>query len=307
VGQVVQHKTERWRAIVGGWDISHNGEVAVSSKTSLTNKDYDDDDNDGNDDKSKDKDGASSIAREVVYELHLDEGDAAHSRVRILGSMKAKQNELEAVTDKDLKRIRNSMVNHYFDNFDLRKGEFVPNEILKFEYPADDVPMGDRADDDVLEETKFIITKHENAKVVLSGVKEMAASLIRIIHDTSSCAEARNLAIIPDIEKQLSAIVNGDFEENVADQIIQETTSSHKMAIKHLHMLLNVALEINTMLWQRKTAEENEDRIRFPLGSIVKHKKYGFRGGRFPFRSLPSFNILSFAYNLQLQIVELQW
>jgi len=274
VGQVVQHKTERWRAIVGGWNKSNDENSKVSTKTSLTNKEYN---LDGNVDQSDPNDETQSVAQEVVYNVHLDEGDAAHSRVRMLGSMKATQNELEAVTDDDLKRIRNSMVNHCFDNFDLRKNEFVPNEILQFEYPKDVAPSSDAAND-ILEETKLMIIKHENAKVVLSGVGEIASELKRIVLDTSSCAEARNLAIVPEMEKQLNAILAGDFGENVADLIGQETTSSHKLAIKHLHMLLNVALEINTMLWKRKTAQENEDNIQFPLGSIVKHKKYGFRG-----------------------------
>ena len=277
VGQVVQHKTERWRAIVSGWSKLKDKEVEKSTKTSLTNKEYDVNVDDNQSGEEGEKGETSTSAQEVQYVVHLDEGDAAQSRVRILGSMKVKQNELEAVTDDDLKKIRNSLLKHYFHSFDSRKGEFVPNEIMNFEYPMDSSPSSNDAND-ILEETKFTIAKHENSKVVLSGVREIASKLHRIIMDTTSCAETRNFAILSGVEKQLRAIVTGEFEENIADQIAPKTTSSHKLAIKHLHALLNVSLEVHSTLWQRKTAEENKDRVYFPLGSIVKHKKYGFRG-----------------------------
>jgi hemimethylated DNA binding protein len=277
VGQVVQHKTERWRAIVSGWSKLKDKEVEKSTKTSLTNKEYDVDVNANESGEEGEETGLLTSAQEVQYVVHLDEGDAAQSRVRILGSMKVKQNELEAVTDDDLKKIRNSLLKHYFHSFDSRKGEFVPGEIMNFEYPMDSSPSSNNAND-ILEESKYTIAKHENSKVVLLGVREMASKLHRIIMDTTSCAEARNFAILSGVEKQLRAIITGEFEENIADQITPQTTSSHKLAIKHLHALLNVSLEVHTTLWQRKTAEENKDRIHFPLGSIVKHKKYGFRG-----------------------------
>jgi len=258
--------------------------VELSTKSSLTNKDYRDDVDVNQSGKEGEKGRTSTRVQEVEYVVHLDEGDAAHSNVRILGSKKAKQNELEAVTDNDLKKIRNSMLKNYFHSFDSRKGEFVPGEILKFEYPMDSSPSSNDAND-ILEETKFMIAKHENSKVVLSGVREIATKLLKIIMD------APKFAILFGLEKQLQAIITGEFEENVADQIAPQTTSSHKLAIKHLHALLNVSLEVHTMLWQRKTSEEKKDRVHFPLGSIVKHKKYGFRGGKQLFVSINSFSI----------------
>ena len=220
-----------------------------SQKTSLTNKGYTsttDEDVDSDDDSSMD-------GQDIEYILHLDEGDAAHSRVRVLGSMKAKQHELEAVTDDDLKRIRNSLMGHHFDSFNMRTGSFLPAKILKFEYPTDH----NDGDVDISEETKYIMTKHENAKIVLGGVKEMALRLHRVVLDTSSCPDARKLSLVSDIEKKLEAIVTGDFIDNVADRLSPATTSSHRIAIRHLNALLNVSLEISNMLWQRKTAQKN--------------------------------------------------
>ena len=289
VGQVVRHKKDRWRAIVGGWKRTaantntNTNKQTASGKSSLTNKTYDIDtliqdtsmtdvgDNDIDDDDDMKTD--EGFHDNIEYVVHIDEGDAAHSRVRVLGSMKVKQHELEIVTDDDLKRVRNSAAGHHFERFDSIYGEFTPGNILKFEYPID---KSDAVD--MVEETERMMAKHENAKAVLAGVKGIAARMHRIIMDTSSCAESRKLCFLPDIEEKLKRIVSGDLLENVADKISSPMTSSHKIAIRHLRALFHISLHINDILWQRNTANKNFDRIRFPLGSIVKHKKYGFRG-----------------------------
>jgi heat shock protein HspQ len=316
VGQVVRHKKNRWRAIVGGWSKTLVDSKEPSQKTSLTNKSYTnnsdgnilgDENVDVNINVDVDVDGHA-----IEYVVHLDEGDAAHSRVRVLGSMKAKQHELEAVADDDLKRIRNSLVGNHFESFNSMNGEFVPGKILKFEYPADESDAVD-----ILEETRHIMAKHDNAKTILCGVKEIAAKLHRIVLDTSSCAETRKLCFLPDIEERLEQIVTGNLVENVADKILSPMSSSHKVAIQHMSALFYISFQVGDMLWQRHTAEKNselkkpfhvprvkitdqtsntnrclaEDRILFPLGSVVKHKKYGFRGGKHIVDSFSMFSI----------------
>ncbi len=260
VGQVVQHKKNRWRAIVGGWTktpAAVDAKEEPSHKTSLTNRSYTDKWSEGDvaQEDIANVEAYGNGTNVVEYVVHLDEGDAAHSRVRVVGSMKVKQHELQEVVDADLKRIRNSHVGHHFESFNTMTGLFVPGKTLNYEYPADE----GGAMDNTVEESKHMMAKHENAKKILHGVKEIAAQLHRIILDTSSCAEARKLHLLPGIQKKLEQVVTGNFEENIADKIQSPVSSSHKIAIQHTRALFFTAFQITDMLWQRNNAEKNSE------------------------------------------------
>mmetsp|Transcript_9863 Transcript_9863/g.18550 ORF Transcript_9863/g.18550 Transcript_9863/m.18550 type:complete len:808 (+) Transcript_9863:116-2539(+) len=276
VGHVVQHKTKRWRAVVGGWDkhLPKEPNNQVSQHTSLTPKVYTTVGKDmGTDGANNDLplQPTSENSPLVEYILHLDEGDAAFSRTRVLGSTKVKQEELELVMDNDLKRVRNSLINYQFTGFDNRTMEFIPGKVLQFEYPMEASDVQNDSDD-LWKEVKYDLDKHENAKVVLEGVKNIALQLHRVILDTSSCAKTRNIPILCELEGKIQEIVDGQDIE------LSGAISSHKLAIKYLNRLINLTSEINNVVWQRNRAKENKDRIHFPLGSVVRHKKYGFRG-----------------------------
>lgn len=255
IGQVVQHQTG-WRAVVVGWKRLPKEQNDVTKKTSLTSKDYSLDDN-------------SKSEYHIQYQVQLDEGDAVFARLRVLGSMYLPQNELEPVTDTDLKRIRNSLMKN--EIFNSLKGEFELSKCLQYEYP------NDHSDENTdIGESNLIFAKHENAKRVIQGIHYLASQLQRIILDTTSCATSRKLLIISYLEEKLQAIID-DKLDNVAD-IIGSEHSSHKKAIQHLHAMLNISLEINSLVWQRRIHKIYKDRLRFRLGSVVKHKVYGFRG-----------------------------
>lgn len=147
VGQVVQHKTQRWRAIVAGWDKRDSDAIDTLNKrdnnntddddydlsmSSLTTKEYESESFQSDD---EEKDGGNG--KEIEYTVYLDEGDAVLTRARVLGSKKVKQHELEPVRDPYLKRIRCSMARYLFDKYDSNKNEFHPGEILTYEYPMD--------------------------------------------------------------------------------------------------------------------------------------------------------------------------
>lgn len=283
VGQVVQHKTKRWRAIVAGWEKNIH-EAQSEQNTSLTQKDYkfgahrdDDDMNEMEIQMQVQTLPESNHSPEVVeYILHLDQGDAAFSRTRVLGSTKVKEKELDLVVDNDLKRVRNSLVKHQFTGFDNINMEFIPGKVLQYEYPVETTSDIQQDSHDVCKETKYDLDKHENAKVVLDGVKTIASQLHRIILDTSSCAEARNIPILYELERKIQEIVDQEQGYESSDAM-----SSHKLAIKCLNRFIGLASEVNSVMWQRNRAKENKDRVHFPLGSVVRHKKYGFRGGTF--------------------------
>ena len=268
IGGIVQHKTKRWRGVVAGWK-----KVEVTSsksdKTSLTNKNYDSENNIDEDDDTQ---------FTVEYTMHVDEGDAAHTRTRVLGSVVAMQNELEEVSDVDLKRIRNSLIKRQFEKFDTIKSVFIPGDLLQYEYPKD---VEEYSTEQLEIESLDMIEKHQNAKKMIAACRQIASELHQILRNVSSCLETRKMDILAEFEKKLSQIISGNFDQNFADQITKDVSeeSSHKIAMKHLHELLNISTEINSMIWQHSTAKKNIDRIRFQLGSVVKHKKYGFRGG----------------------------
>ena len=270
IGGIVQHKTKRWRGVVAGWK-----KVEVTSsksdKTSLTNKIYD---LENNIYKVEDDDARFT----VEYTIHVDEGDAAHTRTRVLGSVVAMQNELEEVSDNDLKRIRNSLIKRQFEKFDPIKRAFIPGDLLQYEYPKD---VEEYSTEQLQIESLDMIEKHQNAKKIITACRQIASELHQIFRNVSSCLEARKMDTLTEFEKKLSQIISGKFDQNFADQITKDVSeeSSHKIVMKHLHELLNISTEINSMLWQHNTAKKNVDRIKFQLGSVVKHKKYGFRGG----------------------------
>jgi hemimethylated DNA binding protein len=257
IGQVVRHKTAGWRAVVYGWKRIPKAKNDISKKTSLTCKDYSMDDN------------TNETLHHVQYQVQLDEGDAVFARLRVLGSMHVSQNELEPVTDTDLKRVRNSLMKK--EIFNSLTGDFELSKALQYEYPND---VSDEKTN--VGDSKLILSKHENAKRVIKGIHDVASQLQRIILDTTSCAASRKIAILSYIEEKLQAIIE-DKLDNVAD-ILSSEHSSHKKAIQHLHAIINISLEINSLVWQRRIHELHKDNLLFHLGSVVKHKLYGFRG-----------------------------
>jgi hypothetical protein len=112
-----------------------------------------------------------------------------------------------------------------------------------------------------LKEAEIMMAKHQNAKTILHGMKVIAAKLHRIVLDTSSCAEARNLCFLSDIEKKLDQIVHGNLAENVADRIASPLSSSHKLAVQHMSALFHIAFHVSDVLWQRHTAEKHSEWI----------------------------------------------
>lgn len=183
IGQVVRHQKAGWRAVVVGWKRIPKEQNDVSKKTSLTYKGYSMDDD-------------SEMEHSIQYQVQLDEGDAVFARLRVLGSMNVSQYELEAVTDTDLKRIRNSLMKS--ETFNSLTGDFELNKALQYEYPND---VSNEVTD--IDYSKLILAKHENAKRVITGIHNVASQLQRVILDTTSCAASRNLAIISYIEEKL--------------------------------------------------------------------------------------------------------
>jgi hemimethylated DNA binding protein len=267
VGQVVQHKTEKWRGIITGWERSTmkgNGKL-----TSLTKKDYDEN-------IVLDEEPAGDSG-DIQYSLIIDSGDA-----HLLGGRRnihditrdpvAMQSDLELVKDECLLRIRSNWTPRYFDRFDSSLRRFVLNAVRNFEYPLDN-NQGEVKENESLD----TVRRNELGGVIVDGVQQFASRLKRKIFDVTSCSESRGLGLLSTFEEHLTLIENGDVVPDSAF-LSPMDLSKGDLAAYHLRQLLNLTLEISEMLWIRQLSQDNKERIRFSLGQIVQHKKYGFRG-----------------------------
>jgi hemimethylated DNA binding protein len=261
IGQVVQHKTERWRGVVAGWQ-----RLGLPT-TSLTTKSYDDDDKEQKDVTKETSDDAN-----VQYEILLDSGDAS-----LLGGRRpgydatamptARQTDLELVKDKDLLRIRSSWVQQHFECFDPVQRRFIPNETRRYQYPLDVKGLQGSDPDDAI-----TLRRNELGKGLVSGIQEFTARLERCVS-----VESRGYSLLAKIHSRLEELAKGDVL-SPKELLSSRELSPFDLAVLHLRTLLNVSMELGEMMWARQIADENRERIRFKLGDIVHHTKYGFRG-----------------------------
>jgi len=139
-----------------------------------------------------------------------------------------------------------------------------------FEYPLDGEDLSES-------ESPNTTRWNEIGDQIVKGVQGFASRLERRILDVSSCSEARGLRILAGFQERLSALANGDVVPDSAFFSAKDL-SRGDLATYQLRHLLNITLEISELLWIRQLSVENKDRIRFSLGEIVQHQKYGFRG-----------------------------
>ncbi len=169
-------------------------------------------------------------------------------------------------------RIRSNWTPRYFDRFDSSLRRFVLNAVRNFEYPLDN-NQGEVEENESLD----IVRRNELGGVIVDGVQQFASRLKRKIFDVTFCSESRGLGLLSTFEEHLTLIENGDVVPDSAF-LSPMDLSKGDLAAYHLRQLLNLTLEISEMLWIRQLSQDNKERVRFSLGQIVQHKKYGFRG-----------------------------
>ena len=171
-----------------------------------------------------------------------------------------------------LVHIRSNWIANSFNRFDSSTRCFVPNAVNSFQYPFDNEGLGkDEHFDD------WAVRRNELGSQVVSGVQEFASKLERHILDESSCSESRGLGILARFQDRLSSLARGDVVPASASLSTKEV-SQGDLATYHLRELLNIELEISELLWIRHISKESKKNVKFSLGDIVQHKKYGFRG-----------------------------
>lgn len=168
-------------------------------------------------------------------------------------------------------RIRSTWIERHFDRFDALRRCFVPNKGRAFEYPLDNLDYNDA------DESAETQRRNEIGKQIVSGVQEFASRLERLISDVTSSADSRGLGLLELFQNRLSSLVSGDIVPDSA--FLSAKDLSHgDLASYHLRHLLNLTMELADLLRIRRISKEERERIRFSLGDVVQHKKYGFRG-----------------------------
>lgn len=263
VGQVVKHKTLAWRGVVLGWrrqTTDDTDATGSSQKTSLTQKTYESSSSDGDD---------------IAYDIAIDLGDATllSSAMQQSGLKNVYQSDLTLVEDPELMRIRTNT--ELFQRFDPVSKSFVPGDALTYVYPSD-IPEE--------EEHRGSWESYENpsdesAKNISEGVRLLAEHLRQIILGYTSAPESRKLRLLSGYLDRLTKLSQGDVvpaEERFGSGGDKKMTQIEMKSA--LSKLVELAVEIEDIVWTRRNALETDRSIKYSLGEYVQHKKYGFRG-----------------------------
>lgn len=271
IGEVVQHRSDRWRGVIASWERGRNTSSISDDFGSLTKKSYD---------TKMSSTGTDSIRYTVI----LDVGDAfTLTNVMAAGgsTIHATQTELESVTDEHLTRIRNDRIDEAFVRFDLASHSFVANEILRYEFPADQQPV-------MVEPTKAVIDLCDE---VTAGVKAVAEQLDAMLLQTMK-EKVNNYSLLTNstttLWRILKRIAKGDVYPEGTDP---EDLASTSVAAMHVRSLMDVLGRITEAMYQRRISLEKLDMMQFQVGDVVRHKKYGFRGVVVAWDSTPSVDV----------------
>lgn len=297
IGQVVQHKHERWRGVVVGWekpdDDDTKKESDEESKTeplqlsSLTTKKY----------------TASDFLSNVRYEIILDAGDV-HMLQAASSFIVSTQDDLETVTDSSLCRIRSAMTSDHFRSFDSSSNTFVANDMLAYEYPADHTIQQQAVEEATRDLTEGITGSPETmAEKVAAEIKRFAQHLETLIAipEGSVVDEQNGLSLLTAIQSKIASVSSDDIESWPTSIIsprnqgmtmeAEEFRSPVACASARLRNLLNIALEVRDILWRRQNSKEVASQLKFGVGDVVYHKHFGFRGVVVAFDHKPTVDV----------------
>lgn len=276
LGQVVQHRDERWRGVILQWDKDGSNNFGpmtgtklsddFSKLTTLTTKEY-----------SKAGGEYDNVEARVSYTVLLDAGDAVTMGAQLTRT--ALQSELDPITDPQLCRIRNHWTQQHFVRYDAAQKRFLPNPLQAFLYPHDS--LDDDDDDNETNRTEAAVNYDGVCDEIVAGVQEVAARLNTVLFDsaledgdtTKSFAEAYDL--FGATQRNLHEIVKGDVLPSHFR--FQSYVSPATVAVFHLKALLDLSQGLMEILEHRRKTSQTTTH-QFTVGDIVRHRKYGFRG-----------------------------
>jgi heat shock protein HspQ len=261
VGQVVQHTSQNWRAVIFGWSrIGSQKEDKEKSKaakpsTSLTKKNY----------------SSGHADEEISYSVALDWGDAnimQQSHRRISSIMEAHQSELSLVKDQDLLRIRSGQLGENFERFDLETQCFVPGEVFSYMYPKDTLDK---------EWSTYRNPSDPSAWEIIIGIQYIAQRSCDIIGKHASASDIRKLSILSSLLDRFTKLAQGNVIPT-EECFHRNGKTAQRLMKHHLQRLLTLVVELNDTLWTRRISMETDRTIQYSLGQVVRHTLYGFRG-----------------------------
>mmetsp|Transcript_491 Transcript_491/g.837 ORF Transcript_491/g.837 Transcript_491/m.837 type:complete len:730 (-) Transcript_491:345-2534(-) len=268
VGQVVQHAHEKWRGVVCGWEKKKIMNAIVVTYFVLPDK---------GDVHHLHKPAGVIFdkAMEVQFQnTSAAKGGKTESKRHIAS---VAEEDLVLVSNSCLSRIRNDWMDTNFERFDIASMRFIPNSKLAYEYPADTENSSK-----VISEHKMFDDDADLARTVTLGVAVIANELhFELI--ASSTEAARKMEPLKSILDRLVKLMPS----------CRPTTSCNEMAtcIRTISNLSKLITKVSDLLFQRRIALINKSRIKFRLGDIVRHKKYGFRGMVVSFDPRPTVDV----------------
>lgn len=152
-----------------------------------------------------------------------------------------------------------------FDGFYNVSTRFIPNRKLVYEYPADTKSSGNS-----MPEHKIFDNDDVNlARTVTLGVAVIANDLY--FKSIASATEA-----VSKMEPLRSILVR--LEKLMPSGRPTSTYDEMTVCTRTIRDLSKLIAKVSDLLFQRRVALNNKSKIKFRLGDIVRHKKYGFRG-----------------------------
>jgi hemimethylated DNA binding protein len=262
IGQVVKHNIAGWRGVILGWNRTtdsdgKNKQSTPPKATSLTKKSY----------QSMNPDD------EIAYDVALDWGDATlMGSGHPTGLKHVYQSDLTLIDDPDLMRIRSST--DHFERFDPESQCFVPGDVLTYVYPNDTLECW----------STYTNPSDQAAQNVILGVQRMAEYLQRIILGYTSAPESRDLTLLSTYLDRLTKLTKCDVVPT-KDRFrvqngknLQNGVTVQNMLKWELQKFVELAVDVEDILFTRRKALDTDRSIKFSLGEYVQHKKYGFRG-----------------------------
>ena len=256
VGQVVQHKIERWRAVIVQWD-----RITKGTPTSLTSKEY----------RAK----KNPTDDKVQYTLLLDDVDAVLRSKQETDFLVVKQSEISLVQNSLLCRLKNNCIQRHFTQYDADTQSFVPNSLLAFRFPHDRLAI---IQDNTREERR-----NKLGRLLIGFIQNFGSRLEQHTLEFTSSTEGKNephisYLLMAPFKKMILALSNCDivnFEDVLS---LQRKPSDFFTATKLLSILMKLEWESSGIMWTRDIAKQHVNSMQFRVGDIVVQTEHGLRG-----------------------------
>ena len=117
---------------------------------------------------------------------------------------------------------------------------------------------------------------------ITRDIKKISSKLKSHILDLTSLEDSGKSSILSYMTNELDNLMS-ENTSNHADKLDSKLSlPSHETSFHHsmsqLRGLLNIVLYTYDLIWHRQNAILHKNRVPILLGSIVRHKKYGYRG-----------------------------